>query len=85
MACGTPVLTSNVSSLPEVAGRAALLVDPLDVESIASGIGHIMIDSDLRRMLIEKGYQQVHRFSWTEAAHQVLKVLESVVCQSAAC
>jgi glycosyltransferase involved in cell wall biosynthesis len=83
MACGTPVLTSNVSSLPEVAGQAALLVDPLDVESIASGMRQIVTDDDLRRRLIEEGYQQIHKFSWVEAAHQVLQVLESVVCQPA--
>jgi glycosyltransferase involved in cell wall biosynthesis len=84
MACGTPVLTSNVSSLPEVAGHAALLVDPLDVESMAARISHIMMDGDLRRVLIERGYQQVHKFSWTEAAHQVLEVLESVAWQPTA-
>jgi glycosyltransferase involved in cell wall biosynthesis len=84
MACGTPVLTSNVSSLPEVAGQAALLVDPLDVESIASGIGRIIMEADLRHMLVERGYQQVHKFSWTEAAHQVLEVLESVAWQPTA-
>jgi glycosyltransferase involved in cell wall biosynthesis len=83
MACGTPVLTSNVSSLPEVAGQAALLVDPLDVESIASGIRQLVMDGDLRRRLIEEGYHRIHKFSWIEAAHQVLKVLESVVCQPA--
>jgi glycosyltransferase involved in cell wall biosynthesis len=78
MACGTPVLTSNVSSLPEVAGNAALLVDPLDTEAIAMGMSRLIADVDLRRSLVERGYGQVFKFSWARAAQQVLEVLESV-------
>ncbi len=77
MACGTPVLTSNVSSLPEVAGDAALLVDPLDTEAIAQGMARLIADAGLRRSLVEKGYTQIRKFSWTNAARQVLQVLES--------
>lgn len=79
MACGVPVLTSNVSSLPEVAGDAALLVNPQDTDSIAAGMVRLIADIDLRRSLVEKGYAQVRRFSWAKAAHQVLQVLESSV------
>jgi len=78
MSCGTPVLTSNVSSLPEVAGHAALLVDPLDVGAIAEGMSRLIADEDVRHTLIEEGYQQVQRFSWVSAAREVLEVLESV-------
>lgn len=83
LACGTPVLTSNVSSLPEVAGDAALLVDPSDVDAIAAGMLRLITDAGLRRSLIEKGYTQARKFSWAGAARQVLEVLESVVHQSA--
>jgi glycosyltransferase involved in cell wall biosynthesis len=78
MSCGTPVLTSNVSSLPEVAGHAALLVDPLDVDAIAEGMSRLIADEDLRHTLVEEGYQQIQRFSWAGAAREVLEVLESV-------
>jgi glycosyltransferase involved in cell wall biosynthesis len=85
LACGTPVLTSNVSSLPEVAGDAALLVDPLDVEAIAAGMSCLITDGDLRSSLIKKGYTQIHKFSWANTADQILQVLESVVCESSGC
>ncbi len=78
MACGTPVLTSNVSSLPEVAGNAALLVNPLNVDDISAGISRLITDADLRRSLVMKGYAQVRKFSWARAGYQVLQVLESV-------
>jgi len=78
MACGTPVLTSNVSSLPEVAGDAALLVDPLDTDAIAVGMSRLITETDLRDALIEKGYARVRKFSWADAARQVLQVLDSV-------
>lgn len=78
MACGTPVLTSNVSSLPEVAGDAALLVDPLDTDAISAGMSRLTTDADLRDTLVEKGHAQVARFSWADAAREILQVLESV-------
>ncbi|GAB4546505.1 MAG: glycosyltransferase family 1 protein [Anaerolineae bacterium] len=78
MACGTPVLTSNVSSLPEVAGDAALLVDPLDTDAIAAGMVRLMTDVDLREALIQRGRAQVCKFSWAGAAREILRVLETV-------
>jgi len=77
MACGVPVLTSNVSSLPEVAGDAALMVDPLSVDDIAAAITRLMGSHDLRRSLIERGYQQAQRFSWQRAAAQLWEVFDS--------
>jgi glycosyltransferase involved in cell wall biosynthesis len=76
MACGTPVICSNVSSLPEVAGEAALQVDPLDVEALAEAMHRGISDAGLRATLVERGYEQVLRFSWRRCASQVLRVLE---------
>jgi len=71
MACGTPVVTSNVSSLPEVAGDAALLVDPYDAEAIADGIVRAVTDETLRTDLIARGLARAHEFSWQ---HSVSKI-----------
>ena len=68
MACRTPVLTSSVSSLPEVAGDAALLVDPRDEEEIADGIRRLLEDPDLRTRLVEAGSRRVERFTWEASA-----------------
>ncbi|MEM7344137.1 MAG: glycosyltransferase family 1 protein, partial [Chloroflexota bacterium] len=81
MACGVPVLTSNTSSLPEVAGEAALLVDPHNIEEIADALGQLMIDSEVRQQLVNQGYQQLQAFSWAKAAEQILTVLERVANQ----
>lgn len=78
MACGAPVLCSNTSSLPEVAGDAALQVDPLSVDEIASGLRRITLDADLRRTLIARGWQQAQRFTWSACADVALKVFEEV-------
>jgi len=58
MSCGTPVVCSNVSSLPEVAGGAALLVDPIDVASLATALARVATDAWLRRELIERGFRK---------------------------
>lgn len=78
MACGTPVVCSDVSSLPEVAGDAALLVDPESVESIAGGLARVVADEHLRRELVNQGFQQVRGFSWRRCAQEALQVLENV-------
>lgn len=78
MACGTPVLTSNVSSLPEVAGDAALLVDPYSDEEIRDGITRILSEEGLRRELGEKGLRRAGLFSWKKHAADVLKVYREV-------
>ncbi len=71
MACGTPVVTSNVSSLPEVAGDAALLVDPYDAEAIAAGIGQALTDEPLRAELITRGYARARSFSWAQSVKKI--------------
>jgi len=79
MACGTPVVTSNVSSLPEVAGDAALLVDPYDVDAIADGIRRVLDDGALRRALIERGRARVSQFSWSDAVARIQEVYRDVL------
>jgi len=76
MACGVPVLTSNVCSLPEVVGDAAVVVCPLDVEEIADGARRLVQDSSLRARLREKGLLRARRFSWSETAQRTLKALQ---------
>jgi glycosyltransferase involved in cell wall biosynthesis len=77
-ACGVPVMTSNNSSLPEVAGDAALLVDPADVDAIADAMLRLATDDALRAELVKRGLANVKRFSWEKCARETLEVLESV-------
>ncbi len=79
MACGTPVIVSNVSSLPEVVDDAALLVEPTDVEAWTVALHRLLTDETLWTELREKGLQQAARFSWDEAARQTLAVYNKVV------
>ncbi len=74
-----PVLTSQASSLPEVAGSAAVYVDPLRVESIAAGLTKLMKDENLRQQLIALGLVQAAKFSWVQAAEQTLRVYQGVM------
>ncbi len=74
MACGTPVVTSNVSSLPEVAGGAALLVDPYDPEAIAAGIFQAMTDEPLRADLIARGHERAASFSWAQSVRRIHEI-----------
>lgn len=74
MISGTPVVTSNVSSLPEVVGNAAVMVNPENVFDIARGLREVLVDESLRAELIRKGYQQARRFSWSQTARQVLEI-----------
>jgi len=82
MACGTPVICSEVSSLPEVVGDAAVIVNPENVFDIARGIRETLLDHDLRRRMIEKGFQQLRRFSWDTSARQVLETYEEVIART---
>ncbi|MCC6190725.1 MAG: glycosyltransferase family 4 protein [Anaerolineales bacterium] len=76
MACGTPVVCANTASLPELAGEAALLVDPADTEALAAALGRVLGEPNLRAGLAARGYVQLQRFSWDRAAQQTLAVLE---------
>jgi len=78
MACGVPVLTSNTTSLPEVAGDAALLVDPESIDEIRTGIKRLVTDQALREELVAKGLERVKLFSWDAVAARVQAVLDEV-------
>jgi glycosyltransferase involved in cell wall biosynthesis len=78
MACGVAVITSNTSSMPEVAGDAALLVDPFKPEEISMAMVEITRNSDLRSRLIAKGLLQAKKFSWRAMAEKVLEIYREV-------
>jgi glycosyltransferase involved in cell wall biosynthesis len=79
MACGTPVISSNRAALPEIAGDAALLVDPLRTDDIADAMERILVDSGLRAELQERGRINARRFDWRQAARTMLKVFDEAV------
>jgi glycosyltransferase involved in cell wall biosynthesis len=75
MACGAPVLTANSTSLPEVAGDAALLVDPHDTHAIAAGLRRLVQDAPLRAELRARGLARAAGFTWERCARETLAVL----------
>jgi len=83
LACGTPVVCSNRSSLPEVTGDAALLVNPLDVNALAEAIEHVLADQTLRTEMRAKGLAQALQFTWQKTAQQTLNLYRSLVDGSA--
>jgi glycosyltransferase involved in cell wall biosynthesis len=79
MACGTPVITSNLSSMPEVVGDSAILIDPLDVVDIADAMERMLDNRKMRLELIRKGLKQKNKFTWTRLAGETLEVFRRVV------
>lgn len=79
MACGTPVITSNTSAMPEVASNAALLANPYDVEDMAEKIHSLATNEHLLQSLIEKGYKRSEDFSWERTANKVLEIYNNVL------
>lgn len=79
MACGTPVIVSNRTSLPEVVGNAALLVDPTQPESIAIAVEKVLNDSSLRSQMIEQGIKQARQHSWETTAAKIGAVLQEAL------
>ena len=77
--CGTPVITSNVTSMPEVAGGAALLVDPYQEKDIAEKMKMLVDSEDLQKQLIEKGLKRKEAFSWDSTASHLWKCIENVL------
>lgn len=75
-ACGCPVITSNISSMPEVGGDAALFVDPDDIKELAEAMRKILTGDKLKAEMIKKGFENLKRFSWEKAARETLKVFE---------
>lgn len=74
-ASGCPVITSNVSAMPEVAGEGAILIKPKNINELTEGIYHLITDKEIRNEMIEKGYENVKRFSWDKCAQETLRVL----------
>jgi glycosyltransferase involved in cell wall biosynthesis len=75
MACGCPVLTSNISSMPEIAGDAAMLVNPHDHAAIAAGLVTMAEDGGIRAMLVERGHRRRRAYSWAVSARRMLDTL----------
>jgi glycosyltransferase involved in cell wall biosynthesis len=78
MACGCPVVTSNVSSIPEIAGSAALLVDPNDAKGLAEALGSVILRQDLRASLRAKGLRRATEFSWDRTAEATFAVYQRI-------
>jgi glycosyltransferase involved in cell wall biosynthesis len=88
MTCGTPVITSNCTSVPEIAGDAAILVDPRSEKSIGDALVRLLGDEPLRRQLIERGREQARKFAWQNTVQKTLGVYEELSeganCQASA-
>jgi glycosyltransferase involved in cell wall biosynthesis len=82
MACGTPVVTSNRSSIPEVVGTGAELVDPEDIDALAEALIRVATNAGLRRKLVKSGYRRAGLFSWRRTARRTLEVYERVLSGS---
>jgi glycosyltransferase involved in cell wall biosynthesis len=81
MGCGTPVVTANVTAMPEIAGGAALLVDPTSVEQIAGAMEQVVSDATLRQQLRRKGLTRSAEFSWASTANRVRELLAGTPTQ----
>ena len=79
MSLGVPVLAGKSSSIPEVTGNAACLVNPLSVDDIAQGLRRIVFDNEYRQTLIEAGYRQVKKFSWRKAATEYIRLYQEAL------
>ncbi len=78
MRCGVPVITSNTSSMPEVSGGAAYIVDPYKPEEITNAIITLLNNKELREELVKKGFERSQKFSWKNMAKEVLELYKSV-------
>lgn len=78
-ACGCPVITSNISSMPEVAGKGALLIDPYSVEAIEEALARVKESQSQRIKVVKAGFENIKRFSWEKTARETLKVFEEIV------
>jgi glycosyltransferase involved in cell wall biosynthesis len=81
MACGTPVITSNCSSLPETVGNAAILVDPNNTEALAYEMKRVLSNKELQKELIEKGFVHVSSHTWEKAAQKMVDVFTDVMAR----
>jgi len=78
MNCGTPVIVSNTSALPEVVGDAALMIDPHDIDGLTVAMWRALTEEELRQDLIKKGFKRAQNFSWQEAAKKTLDVYHNI-------
>src|SRR4030043_576906 len=80
MACGIPVVVSDIASLPEIVGKAGILVNPNDVESIAGGISKVLkMPKESYNMMVEGSLEQAKKFSWDETARKTFEVIENCI------
>jgi glycosyltransferase involved in cell wall biosynthesis len=79
MGCGTPVVTSNVSSLPEVAGDAAIMVDPYNLDMITDAIRQLINNQDLRSDFVQKGLGRAGQFTWEESARHLRQIYSDML------
>jgi glycosyltransferase involved in cell wall biosynthesis len=78
LAHGTPVVTSNTSSLPEVVGNAALMVNPENVFEIQRALQRALLDTETREGMKQRGYEQAQRFSWTSSVSRILEIYREI-------
>jgi glycosyltransferase involved in cell wall biosynthesis len=78
MACGTPVITSNTSSLPEVVGEAGIMIDPLDIKVMVQKMYQLLIDDELFNNLSKKGLKRAQYFNWDDSAKRTLEIYEKI-------
>ena len=78
MACGTPVVTSNTTCMPEIVGDAALCVNPIDVDAIRDALGLALLDESTRNTLITRGLERVKRFTWENTARKTMQIVQEV-------
>ena len=78
MACGAPVITSNTSSMPEIAGDAAVIIDPFKPEDITSAMVNLTTNESLKKEVVRKGIEQSSKFSWRSMAENVLTIYKEI-------
>ena len=82
MSCGCPVITSNTSSLPEVVGDAGIMIDPYDIDGLASSMYKVLSNDELKADMVKKGLERAKMFSWEKTAKETLQVYANVICES---
>jgi glycosyltransferase involved in cell wall biosynthesis len=80
--CGVPVITANITAMPEVAGEAALLIDPFDEKAIANAMQQLVENHDLRKKLIDSGFKRAKLFSWDQAAQKLWQSMMKTISKS---
>jgi glycosyltransferase involved in cell wall biosynthesis len=82
MACGTPVITANLSAMPEVVEDAGILVDPTDSQAIAEAVNQLHSNSTEYQILVEKGLARIKRYTWEKTAEQIAQIYEHLLGQT---